>query len=188
MTLSAVAVDGAITASLHNEIIAHVNTSRGRAVFTADGTWSIPAGVHNFIVYLAGGGGDGGDGYHVSGDAEFDYDGGPGGNAPLCSKVFSGLEIGTSYSIVIGAGGAAGTGDTGGSSVFGSGLLTSTGGVGGPTFPTTGSGARGTHTGTLAHGNEMFVNSAGLPYGSGGAGGHGGVGEAGVQGVCVIEW
>lgn len=198
MTLSTVAAGDPVKASEMNSIIAHVNGSPGRAIFTASGTWSVPAGAHKFKVYLAGGGGGGGGGiYHAEdfSSGEYHTTGGVGGDAPLISKVFAGVDIGTTYVITIGAGGAAAleaaTGSTGGDSTFGT-VMESHGGLGGHAGG--GAGAYGGQTGgQIRHGNGMFVTSANKGYGAGGLGGSQTVGsdttsDAGSNGICVIEW
>lgn len=181
MTLSAVAVDGAITASHHNQVRDHVNTARGYAVFTANGTWSVPSGVHNFVVYLSGGGGAAGSTVATGGELDIYYPGGKGGDGGLCSKVISGQDIGTSFAITIGAAGVAST--------FGA-LLSSNPGGNGGSYPTASQGIRGTHNGTLGHGNAMFVDADGVPYGSGGIPVDAALptGIPPKQGICVITW
>lgn len=190
MTLNAVAADDPITAELNNQFIDHANTSRGRAVFTANGTWAVPSGVHNFIVYLAGGGGGGGNGIGVL-ETGVDYPGTDGGDSPLGSKVISGLAVGTSIAIVIGTGGVSASG-TGTISTFGA-LMQSTGGGPGGSHPSTTKGTRGTHTGSpasMSHG-QLFLNESagGRAYGAGGTAGLGvTLAGNGIQGICVIEW
>lgn len=50
MTLSTVAVDDPILASREQQIIANINASPGRQVFTSNGTFSVPNGIHKFRV------------------------------------------------------------------------------------------------------------------------------------------
>lgn len=181
MPISTVAVDEAIKASTENKILAHVNGSPGRAIFTSNGTFAVPAGVYQFKVSLAGGGG--GSGTNVSSGGFENIvvtGGGPGGDSPLASKIITGQDIGTSFNIVIGAGSTG----TGGTSTFGA-LLQSTGGLKGATGDPTGVGARGTHNGDISLGSETFVNASGIYYGKGG---RSGMSEAGGNGICVIEW
>lgn len=192
MTISSVNPDEAIKASTANQLIANVNGSPNRAVFTANGTWSVPEGVHQFIVYLAGGGG-GGSGSAIVGGGEYtEYrKGSQGGHGPLCSKIFSGYDIGTSFSITIGAGGSAGSpgssGGNGSASSFGT-VLSSNGGSGGAAVEDS-HGTDGSHTGTMSHTNQLWLQSARLGYGEGGpAGSGGGAGGAGGNGICVIVW
>ncbi len=185
MALSNVAVGDAILATLLNSLIAHANGTPGRAVFTANGVWSVPAGVHQFKVYLCGGGGAAGAAYYQSaGEGEMLYrsPGGAGGDSPLCSKIISGQAIGTSFAITIGAA-------PGGTSTFGTLLSSSGGGTGGNGSSGGGEGASGAHNGTMRHGNDMFQAAPKRGYGSGG---RGMIelysSEEGMPGICVIEW
>lgn len=178
MTIASVAVDDPIEAATANQLIANVNGSPGRAIFTANGLWSVPDGVHKFKVTLCGGGagghpdtsgGGGEDSYIIPGD--------PGNDSQMISALYSGVDVGTSYTVTIGAGGA--TADaSGGTTSLGS-ILSSTGAT---------SSSKGTATvtgGTQSMYRDHFVlNSSGVPYGSGGAGG----GGAGAQGIVIIEW
>lgn len=198
MPLSEVEVGGPVKASTQNGLIKNANGSPGRAVFTANGTWSVPQGVYRFIVFLAGGGGAGSGAYGEAVEG-FSYisDGGQGGDGPLCSKVFSGVEAGTTYAIEIGAGGVASggflspPGTPAGNSKFGT-VLQSNGGGPAPTQISVSQvrGASGTHNGELRHGNDMFQVSQGNGYGAGGKGGtYSHVnGFNGNPGICVIMW
>ena len=60
MTIASVAADEPVQASTTNQLIANVNASPGIAIFTANGTFSVPNGVHKFMVTLCGGGGPAG--------------------------------------------------------------------------------------------------------------------------------
>lgn len=194
MPLSEVEVGGPVKASTQNGLIKNANGSPGRAVFTANGTWSVPAGVYRFKVTMCGGGGSGGNPYFAFGiDGQDSYNGGDGGDAPLCSKIFGGIEAGTTYTITIGAGAAAGSGAAGGTSTFGA-LLQSTGGGKGVNatelyyLPKQAKGTSGTHNGDLRHGNELFLKAQEDPYGSGGICSATAALQAGTNGICVIEW
>lgn len=185
MAIDSVAVDDPILASRENQLISHVNGTPGRAIFTSNGVWSVPAGVYQFKVYVAGGGGKGGPAVVGSGESfGFISDGKRGGDAPLCSKIITGQDIGTSFAITIGAG-ATGSG-AGGTTTFGA-LLQSTGGSVGSEYA---QGTSGTHTGTIRHGNAMFQASQDNGYGQGGRGGvfDDNAGANGNNGICVIEW
>lgn len=187
MPIDTVAVDEAIKASTHQQIISHVNGANGRLIATANTVWSVPAGVYKFKVYLAGGGGKGAE---FTPDPDLSYpDGRRGGHSPLCSKVFSGYAPGTSFNIVIGAGGTDNF-MTGGTSTFGA-VLQSTGGLAGFS-----GGTDGTHNGEIAHINQMFLQTLSLGYGQGSDGGTYRYPTApiltyptnGGNGICVIEW
>lgn len=197
MTLSAVAVGDAVQATLQNELISNVNGSPGRAVFTANGVWSVPPGVHRFKVSLVGGGGYGGqarelsDGFNVTSQK-----GSLGGSAPLISAIISGQDVGTSFTITVGAGGSAGS-TTGGTTSFGTLMQSTGGGVGG--IGDTGIGSPGTATfppGAPAfyHANALFgaayYDNVLVGYGTGGQGGvsFGPPPGNGQSGLVVIEW
>lgn len=189
MTIDAVAPDEPIQASTQNKLIANANTSPGRVIFTSSGIWSVPAGVFQFKVTLAGGGGKGGDAYGSFYEG-FTYlgEGGRGGDAPMCSKIISGQDTGASFAITIGAGAIGG--GLGGTTSFGA-LLQSTGGgpgTGGASPPAQGS--FGTHNGQMLHTSQLFLISQNNGYGQGGAGGnyYGSPGNNGNPGICVIEW
>lgn len=176
MTIPSVAVDDPVEAVTANALISHVNTSPGRRSFTSNNVWAVPAGVHKFRVYLAAGG-SGGYPDTVGGGGET-IPGTPGKSAHLASADFAGVDIGTSFAITIGAGGAS-SGGTGGTTSFGA-TFSATGATdaskGTVTFP-------GASVSNMYHGNDRYVNSSGIGYGSGG-----GVGAAGAQGIVVIEW
>ena len=92
-------------------------------------SWSAPAGVNQIELFLVGGGGGGG------GCDTGNHRGGGGGGGGVLSQTIT-VTPGTSYTVTIGAGGAAGTasstspGSNGSASTFGS-LVTSYGGGGG---------------------------------------------------------
>lgn len=199
MPIETVAVDEAIRASTQNKLIANANGSPGRAIFTANGSWSVPAGVFRFKVYLAGGGGAGGEALEDFGGGGSGYrgEGGRGGNAPLCSKIFTGYEPGTTFLITIGAGGVASGGIFGGppaaagDSTFGTVLSSTHGGVGTGGFSSyAAQGAPGTHNGQAFHTNQLFLLTQNNGYGEGGQGGNATHpnGYNGNPGICVIEW
>lgn len=167
----------AVKSSTHKQVVSHVNGSPGRKVFTGNGSWQIPDGVHSFKVTLCGGGGGG---YHYQwNEADNYYDG---GDSPMVSRCISGLDIGTTITVTVGAGG--GVGANGGTTSFGT-YLSSSGGHG---ATQSGNGSRGSANfqggqNGLYHGNDTFVTSGGAPYGGGGSGAVGGT-----AGIVVIEW
>jgi hypothetical protein len=117
-------------------------------VFTANGTFTVPAGVSSVKVLVVAGGGGGGSFGSFSNGA-----GGGGGGGFIYDSAY-GVTAGQSISITIGSGGAAGNsgaGGNGGNSVFGT--LTAIGGGGG-----------GGYTGSA------FVNPGDGGSGGGGAG------------------
>lgn len=192
MTIATVAVDDPVQASTMNDLIANVNGSPGRQVFTANGTFSVPEGVHQFKVSICGaGGGSGAPGSYYASEEYSATAGGNGGVSPLVSAIVSGQEPGSSFSVTVGAGGAG----TGGSSSFGTLLTVAGGGAGGagPSAPGVGStGSTGAISGSLSgsvlrHTNSLFLNGSLLAYGSGGAGSSAGTNN-GIDGIVVVEW
>lgn len=191
MTVNTVAVSDPILASTHQQIIANVNASPGRQIFTSNGTFSVPNGIHKFRVYIASGGQGG---YPTAEEGvppdSYTVDGAKGNDGFLVSAEFSGVEIGTSFAVVVGAGGAVGEGvgygGPGGTSSFGA------------TFSITGASTAGRGTVTLPtspnamyHTNGLYCDNTGRPYGDGGAGAVASPvagSTTGNQGVVVVEW
>ena len=110
-------------------------TGRNRVdkqVYTANDTWSKPAGLKAVMVRLVGGGGSGG-GTAATGASTF-AEGGGGGGAGYSEKVILADDLGATETVTIGAGGAAsaagGNGNAGGTTSFGS-HLQATGGAAG---------------------------------------------------------
>lgn len=199
MPLSEVAVSESIKASTQNKLIKNANGSPGRAIFTANGSWSVPQGVFSFKVYLAGGGGGGASAYGDGSEGfTFIAEGGRGGDGTMCSKIFTGVAEGTAYLIEIGAGGTGASGGffgdaatAGGTSKFGT-VLQSAGGQPAPvaTSPYQIRGANGAHNGQIAHDSRIFLRTQDNGYGEGGrGGGYSSInGANGNPGICVIEW
>ncbi|MHB1641828.1 MAG: hypothetical protein ACYCS8_04090 [Acidithiobacillus sp.] len=185
-----------------------------KAVFTANGTYTVPAGVTQIWVSAAGGGGGGGGGNYLTTTVE-----GAGGGGGFAGDVVIKTPItvtpGAALTITIGAGGAGGTGT--GEVALGTG---GTGGTGGTTTLVTGTttllslagGGGGTgayvyftsyvYGGTgfsqgmclAAYDSSNAVNGnigyggvgGGSPLGAGGGGGGGGAGAAGAGGGAGI--
>lgn len=177
MPIPSVTVGQAVTQSESQAIIDGINAQGQRVIITANTTWAIPAAVYRFKVTLCGGGGAFGSSF-VSGGGSTNP-GLNGGDSPMCSKYISGVDPGTSIPVTVGSGGSF-IGGNGGTTAFGS-YFQSTGGVhsNGPT-----QGARGTHTGEIAHSNGAFVQSNGKGYGSGGDV----INNSGAPGIVIIEW
>jgi hypothetical protein len=170
MAIEAVSVDNPVKASTMNQIISNVNVSNNRAIFTANGTWSVPVGVHRFKVTLCNIGAAS-TGLVTVGDG-FQIDGPQGAHSPMASKIFSGIDEGTSYAITF----------TGDKTSFGADALYSRGGAVG-----------WLHNGDIVLGNKTFMADAVLGFGEGGPaaktqGGSITGGGPGGPGVCVIEW
>lgn len=90
--------------------------------FTANGTWTAPPGVTRAIVYGYGGGGGGGGGATGSTSTNTYATGGGGGGGAVESSFVAAVTPGSSYAVVVGAGGTGGTagnpGNDGGDSTF----------------------------------------------------------------------
>src|SRR5574337_433503 len=136
--IESVAVDNPVLASTMNQVIDNVNSSPGRAVFTANGSWTVPSGVHKFKVTMCGGGGRGGEGYSYFGGESGGggtWNGGPGGDSPMISAVIAGQAVGATFAVTVGAAGHGALGSppntAAGSSSFGSLMSVAGGGVGG---------------------------------------------------------
>ncbi len=154
------------------------NVSPRRQLFTASGTFTVPNGVTEVWVTIAGAGGGGGSGStdNPSDGPTEDFWGGSGGRGQVrwMNKVT--VIPGEVISITIGSGGEGrtGTGGTGGTSFFGS-YLSALGGSGGRQYTS------GTNGGVV---------EIDLSYGSGGGGGlgAGSRGSNGQPGMCLVEW
>jgi hypothetical protein len=184
-------------------------------VFTANGTFTVPAGVTKVKATVVGGGGGAAGGGGGSG--------GGGGGAAI--KIVSGLTPANTVTVTVGTGGAGatgagGSGGTGNTSSFGA-HCSATGGVGGVAFAAGTLGGLGS-SGDLnirgGSGSTYFENSApasvggfggstilggGAPHqtygsgvgvaggaygGGGGGGGSGGAAGAGAAGVVIVEY
>jgi len=142
----------------------------GIQVFTAGGTFTVPAGVKKVWVEVQGGGGGGGAGGNGG------PTGGGGGAGGYAAELVTGLTPGGTVAVTIGAGGAGGTcsgacvpgvGETGGTSSFGS-YVSATGGGGGNlhyyngTYSTWGNNFMGGAGGTGSNGDINLTGSAGV--------------------------
>lgn len=179
-------------------------------IFTANGTWTAPAGITVVRVYGCGGGGGGGSGATtVSATA---ISGGAGGGGAVCfEKWFKASDVGASQTVTIGTQGSVGAavstattngnnGGSGGNTTFGS-LVTffggggggggrtaganSTGGAGGSRFA---AGGVGTTTPAIGcdPGNTQVANGGGagtIGASQPGTCGGGGGGSAGTNGA-----
>jgi hypothetical protein len=172
------------------ESIAKQNNSSSykNVTFSSGGTytWTVPGCAEEICIDMWGAGGAGGGSAAVSGS----FTGSGGGGGGYGTQCFA-VTPSTTYTIVVGTGGAGTTvnGGTGGtSSVTGTGIsMTVTGGNGGTQGTTSGSGAvgtGGTSTATSssqgASGKAGCVNVLSIHCGAGGAGANGGAGAAGV--------
>lgn len=216
MPATNVEVGQVIKASTMNAVVDHVQAANGRRIFVVGGTWSVPVGVTRFKVTLCGGGGRG----HASvligyGEDSYYIAGGPGGDAPMISAIFEGVEEGTSFDIDIGVGGyeSVTTGGTtsfgtefsssggempGNSSGFWYDAITPKGGQGDAVFP---AGVQHCFHDNGYLSRYVYHFGKNHPFGRGGRGGPGPSGyggtyeslhspgpENGAPGVCVIEW
>lgn len=196
MTIATVAADDPVAASAINQLIANVNGSPGVAIITANTTWAVPNGVHKFRVTLCGGGGGlGPDGIGGSGEDVYSIPGGLGGDSITRRIWVAGADLGTSYSITIGAGGAAEA--AGGATSFGT-LLTVAGGGAGPTGTAATPKPKGSVgnpssgsllSSALAIGNQSVAlydtpSNYQRGYGEGATNGA----TTGAPGIVIIEW
>jgi hypothetical protein len=142
------------------------------SIYTATGFWICPTGIYKVRVTVVGGGG----GAYGYGAGEAYIGGGPGG----CAIGLFAVTPGTTYSLVVGIGGALGAnnpgggppGGTGGTSSFAS-FCSATGGIGG-TFETPG------RPGTGLNGN--IRNSQSVQSG----GQLGGIPESSTLGMSIL--
>lgn len=157
-------------------------------VFTATGTFTIPAGITALKVTTIGGGGSG------AGSAGGYSGGGGGGAAATAISYLTALTPGNTIAVVVGTGGAAVTGAVAGNdgvnSTIASGTQTITTvtagkGLGAPVV--TGSGAEGGAGGTATNGSINILGGDGAPArtegGNGGASSMGGGGRGGTSSV-----
>lgn len=116
---------------LLHPVASDYNGARNLAVFTASGTFTCPSTV--VAVEVIGGGGGGGGVGDASGGGIAGNAGGGGGGGAYGLKIVSGLLIGQTVAVTVGAGGAGGnlaSGGIGGDSSFGA-FVTAGGGGGG---------------------------------------------------------
>lgn len=161
----------------------------GSQQFTSNGTFTVPSNVTEITVMAIGGGGSGGVQQQDTTGTEFAF----GGNSGTLIIYTLSVSPGISYTVSIGAGGAAVTsssttsGNAGGSTSFGS-ILTAAGGAGGvagTSGPASDNGSSTVPSGavsTYSYGLEIYQQgpSAIVPNGAGGngVGGFGGGGAA----------
>ena len=198
------------------EVISTLET-HGKEIFTADGTWTCPAGVTKAWITGIGGGGGGEEGTTDT------ISGGGGGSGAIARATLVTPTPGTAYTVTIGTAGAAGTsgsganGASGGTTSVGA-LLSLAGGAGGGVTAvgiggTAGAGgvdgsngqrapaidtqAEGGSGGLGGRGGYTSVVASAAQANSGGGGGGGGLttanglgtdGGAGGTGFVMVEW
>lgn len=152
--------------------------TRGQ-VFTASGTFTVPASITTIKVQVLGGGGGGNnDPYGVV------IAGGSGG---YVIEYLNGLTPGATVAVTVGAGGA--VGGTGGTSSFGDYCSATGGGINSPGLGSGGNyNQRGGYpTGSLGAGSALAPSPGGNPgFANSGCGG--GFTTAGGSGVVILEW
>ena len=151
------------------------------AQFITSGTsWTSPAGITTstlFKITLVGGGGGGGGGKGTYSKAVIPGSGGGGGAGATAIKYVTGITPNTSYSLTIGASGAAGAvtpaaGGAGGSTTMtiGGTTITAGGGSGGGSGGSGGGGAGGTATnGTINVAGQEGMDGTTVPLSGAGA-------------------
>lgn len=135
-------------------------------VYTANDTWTKPAGLHSAVILLVGGGGGGG-GLAAGGAGTVGAAGGGGGGGYCLVRELA-ATLGATETVTVGAAGAAGsagTGGTGGTTSFGA-HCSATGGSGGTTDSAS-TGARSSVGGAGGVGSSGDVNGAGAGGGAG---------------------
>jgi len=147
-------------------------------VFTANGTFIVPAGVSNILVEIWGGGGGGSSGWTYYQNASTVYASGNGGGGGGYGKQLFNVLPGSNLAVVVGTGG--GPGIVGGDSSFNSAIVAH-GGTNGVSSSTGGGGAGGSCNATFniagaAGGTYQSYYSPVLSGGGGGAAGSGGFG------------
>lgn len=140
-------------------------------VFTANGTWTKPAGLQKAWVRVWGSGGGGG-----SSGATVADGGGGGGGGGYAEELIAAASLGSTETVTIGAAGTAGSGSAGGNgntSSFGA-LLSATGGSGGARGGSASDGGAG------GSGSGGDINATGQ---GGGAAGHADTAATGDGGI-----
>jgi len=171
---------------------------KGVARFTANGNWTAPPGVTTAYISGVAGGGGGGGSAATTGSIGTAGGGGGGGGGAFAIKVPVTVVPGTSYPIVIGAGGtsgAAGVGTSGGSggaggaggtTTFGTSLVSLTGGTGGSggvqSASTPSGGAGGVSGDGTSHGGDGCDGAPGATNNASGYGGAGAPTPFGING------
>ncbi len=156
-----------------------ISPSADVQTYTANDTWTKPAGAKSVLVQMWGGGGAGGFGDSAGNGVG----GGGGGGGAYKEWRFNASDLSATEAIVVGAGGTGGAGDgpAGGNSSFGTTKVIAYGGGGGCG---TGSEAGGGGGGGIASAGASTTNTSGGAGGdiAGGAGGGGSVGGASLLG------
>lgn len=147
--------------------------------FSADGTFTAPSGVTRVYLTMLGGGGSGGSGSDGAGGG-----GGGGGGGSLVNFPYT-VVAGNSYTVDVGAGGAAvenGTGNPGSNTTFDTSVIALAGAGG-----IVGSGSRlGGAGGGGVNGSGSVAGKKGIAGGNGGTGTAGGGGAGGGGGSTLF--
>ena len=143
-----------------------------RQVFTAGGTFTVPAGITSVLVTVIGGGGAGGATANGSGGGIAGNLGAGGGAGGFAQKTVTGLTPGSTVTVTVGAGGtpaSAAAGGAGGSSSFGAHCSATGGGGGGwgeNTLAPGGTGGNGTGGDLNVQGGDGGIGGPNVPLGN----------------------
>lgn len=175
-----------VTSAIQAQLTALAGGSlRSQQVFTADGTWTRPAGITRVVVEVQGAGGGSG-----ASSTSFPFATGGGGGGGYASEIID-VTSTSSTAVTVGVGGTAGTvntgnGGAGGTSSFGA-FTSATGGSGGGGASSTGAapgvGSGGTLNLSGGYGQTPLLPGLSTAAPIGGAGGDSRLGFGGLGGV-----
>lgn len=188
LTIAAGAADRTLTITASTSIPATIQPGLTAVrVYTANDTWTKPAGLHSIVVWVVGSGG-GGAGSATTAGGEGSCGGGGGAGGAAMERLLE-AALGATETVTVGAAGAAGAvaaaGGNGNTTSFGA-LLSATGGAGGSSVgaAAVARGADGGLPGVGSGGDANFGGQGGFACLVAGAanGGHGGNGGSSILG------
>ncbi|VVP34105.1 hypothetical protein PS870_04474 [Pseudomonas fluorescens] len=168
------------TKSRHGVTLAQLQ-NQGSQMFTANGSFVVPAGITKCFITLCGGGGGGAAYFDTTGG------GGGGGGAGAGLKIPVAVTPGATIAVTVGSGGAGGPsvgapGAAGGASSFG-GLASAAGGGGGTSAGSGGGGGAGSAVNGAPGGIGQAYNAPSITSEQGGMGGASLFGGGGFGGI-----